>query len=275
MEGIEPEHIDTALIRSFEGIRAIYGEAEEKLSAIKSCPEPCGDGTAAISLSSGQTKKLPCPLLALNCHYGRRIEQELDRHITGVMTDIGVPSRHLENFPKRRETEESAEATQWPIRGFLIFTGDAGAGKSFEAALVLYRYLKSRVSNPLDRGSWEIAGKSKNSILWCTAMDIADEREIAAQAKRRRLAVIDDLGSESDTPESQAAIRGVLLKRYDMKLPTVVTTMLTMVDIDIRYGSRVTNRLTEDIGNGGSIIGCRGLASPTPLFSAAGKRQNS
>jgi hypothetical protein len=272
---MEPEHIDTAIARSFKGIRAISGEVGDKLSAIKECPEPCGDGAVVVSLSSGQTKKLPCPLLAPDCHYGERMERELERHIIGVMADIGVPLRHLENFPERRETEKTAEASQWPVRGFLIFTGDAGTGKSFEAALVLYRYLKSRVSNPFDRGAWETVEKTKSSVVWCTAMDIADDRKIAAQAKRGRLTVIDDLGSESDTSEGQAGIRGVLLKRYDMKLPTVITTLLTLVDIDICYGSRITNRLTEDIGNGGNIIGCRGFSSAAPLFLAAEGRQNS
>jgi DNA replication protein DnaC len=205
------------------------------------------------------------------------MEQRLDRHIIGVMADIGVPLRHIENFPERRETEETAEASRWPVRGFLIFTGDTGMGKSFGAALVLYEYLKSRVSNHFDRGSWEAAEKTRSSVMWSTAMDIAEDRKTAAQAKRGRLVVIDDLGSESDTPEGQTAIRGVLMKRYDMKLPTVVTTSLTMVDIDIRYGSRIANRLTEDIENGGSIIDCRSFSmhSSTLLFMAAEGRQNS
>jgi DNA replication protein DnaC len=105
-------------------------------------------------------------------------------------------------------------------------------------------------------------------------MDIANDRETAAQAKRGRLTVIDDLGSESDTPEGQSAIRGVLLKRYDMKLPTVVTTMLTMVDIEICYGSRIANRLTEDIEDGGNIIGCHGSFNPALLLFAMEGRQN-
>jgi hypothetical protein len=270
-EGTKHERIDTAIARSFENIRAISGEMEEKLSAIESCPEPCGDGTVNILLSSsGQTKKLPCPLLALDCHYGKQMERELDRYITGVMTDIGVPLRHLENFPKRREAEE---ASRWPVRGFFIFTGGSGSGKSFEAALVLYRYLKSRVSNPFDRGSREAVEKTKSSVVWCTAMDIADDREIAAQAKRARLAVIDDLGSENDTPEGQAALRGVFLRRYDMELPTVVTTMLTMVDIELCYGSRIANRLTEDIRNEGRIIEWHGFFNPVLFFCAADGRR--
>ena len=181
---------------------------------------------------------------------------ELDHRVIGLMADMGVPLRHLENFPAERETEETAEARKWPARGFLIFTGETGTGKSYCAAAVLREYLKSRAENPFDlrrRGAVERAG---NSVVWCSATDIADDRETASLAKSAALAVIDDLGGESDTAVNQAAIRGVVLKRYDMKLPTVITTPLTMPEIDIRYGSRTANRLTEDIGKGGMIVGC-------------------
>lgn len=249
-----PEHIETALARSFEGIMAGSDEARKKLSGIKTCPRPCEDGTVNILLSSGQGKKLPCPILVPGCHYGERTRIELDRHVAGLMADMGVPLRHLENFPAERETEETAEARKWLARGFLILTG--GTGKSFRAALVLREYLKRHAANAFGRNALEAVERVGNSVVWCSATDIADDRETASRAKRAPLAVIDDLGGESDTPAGQAAIRGVVLKRYDMKLPTVITTPLTMPEIDIRYGNRMANRLTEDIGKGGMIVGC-------------------
>jgi hypothetical protein len=57
-----------------------------------------------------------------------------------------------------------------------------------------------------------------------------------------------------------------------MKLPTVITTTLTMLDIDIRYGSRVVDRLTEDIGNGGMIVECGDISIRNSfVFSATDK----
>ena len=146
----EPEHIETALDRSFEGIMAKSDEAREKLTGIKNCPRPCEDGTVNIFLSSGQSKKLPCPILGPGCHYGKRTLVELDHRVIGLMADMGVPLRHLENFPAERETEETIEARKWPARGFLIFTGETGTGKSYCAAAVLREYLKSRAENPFD-----------------------------------------------------------------------------------------------------------------------------
>jgi hypothetical protein len=41
-----------------------------------------------------------------------------------------------------------------------------------------------------------------------------------------------------------------------MKLPTVITASLTMPDITYRYGGGITDRLTEDMSDGGRIIDC-------------------
>jgi hypothetical protein len=239
-------------------------EMEEKLAEIKVCPEPCDDCTVEIVLSSGQKRKTPCPVVNSNCEHGQWMEQWLDRYITGVMSGIGVPLRHLENFLELRQTETTAEVAEWRGRGFLVFLGDTGAGKSFGAALAVRKHLKSQAANHFDRRSWDMAERAGNSVAWHGAMEIADDRDAAARARRAFLTVIDDLGGESDTPAGQAAVRGVILKRYDMKQPTVITTALTMLDIDVRYGNRIADRLTEDIGNGGKIIDCGGVSMRNP-----------
>ncbi|MDR0651809.1 MAG: hypothetical protein LBG12_00740, partial [Synergistaceae bacterium] len=64
------------------------------------------------------------------------------------------------------------------------------------------------------------------------------------------------LGGENDASQSLASLRGVILRRYDMKLPAIITTSLTMPDIASRYGSEITDRLTEDMRDGGKIIDC-------------------
>jgi hypothetical protein len=58
-----------------------------------------------------------------------------------------------------------------------------------------------------------------------------------------------------------------------MKLPTVITTALTMLDIDIRYGGRIADRLTEDIGSGGRIIDCGVSMRNTTALPAHGRGQ--
>ena len=232
------------------------GEIEKQLAQIKNCPEPCNDGMVEVTIPSGQTRKMTCPLIVSTCPYGERLEQELDRYVTRVMLAIGVPRRHVENFTEALQTKAFAGIDNWEVRGFLIFTGNTGSGKSFGAALAVSKYLKSLVSNHFDRKAWQTAERGGNSVVWCAATDISDDRETAARAKREHLVVIDDLGGETDTHIGQAILRGVILKRHDMKLPTVITTTLTMLDIDIRYGERVADRLIEDLEKGGMIVEC-------------------
>jgi len=267
------EHISEFTTRLLERVIVMSNEVEEKLNQIVICPEHCNDGMVEISISSGETRKVPCPLIALDCPYGRWMQQELNRYVTGIMSKIGVPRRHLENFMETFQMEALAGIDKWPVRGFLIFTGNTGSGKSFGAALTIRKYLKSLITNNFDRMTWETAERAASSVLWCAAVDISDDRETAVRAKRKYLAVIDDLGGEADTPIGQAAMRSVIMKRHDMKLPTVITTTLTMPGIDIRYGSCVIDRLTEDIGNGSMIIECGNVSKRNNTVSFPADRR--
>jgi hypothetical protein len=233
-------------------------ETEKELAKIRECPEPCDDGTVEITLSSGQRRKLPCPVIktGTECGYAKEMARGLGRHIRSVMAAAGIPLRHIENFARYYPLPEPEEAKKWPARGFLIISGGHGTGKSFCAARMLFDYLKRQVKNPFDRSSWENADRTCNSLMWGTAVEIADDRETALRAKKATLAVIDDLGGESDASTSLAALRGVILRRYDMKLPSVITASLTMPDIAYRYGGWITDRLTEDMKDGGRIIDC-------------------
>jgi hypothetical protein len=253
-----PEHIGAAISRLFEGVMRMTAEMEKELAKIRECPEPCGDGAVEIVLSSGQKRRLPCPVIktGTECEYARDMARDLGRHVRSVMAAAGIPLRHIENFARYYPLPEPEEAKKWPVRGFLIIGGGHGTGKSFCAARMLFNYLKRQVKNPFDRSSWENADRAGNALMWGTAMEIADDRETALRAKKASLAVIDDLGGESDASASLAALRGVILRRYDMKLPTVITTILTMPDIAFRYGGGITDRLTEDMGDGGRIIDC-------------------
>jgi hypothetical protein len=251
-------HIGAAISRLFEGVMRMTGETEKELAKIRECPEPCDDGTVEITLSSGRRRKLPCPVIktGAECGYAEYMEHGLEGHVRSVMAAAGIPLRHVENFARLLPLPGTAEAKEWPARGFLLIGGRHGTGKSFCAALAVFGHLKRQVGNPSDRRSWENADREGSSVIWRAAVEIADDREASVCAKNAALAVIDDLGGESDAHSGVASLRGVIRRRYDMKLPTVITTGLTMPDIAYRYGSGIADRLTEDMGDGGRIIDC-------------------
>lgn len=273
VQGEDAEHIANPVSRLLDGLMAMSGEVNEKLGQISRCPRSCNDGMVEIGVSSGRIRKTACPVMNSKCQYGQRMERTLDRFVMGIMSGIGVPRRHLDNLMAECQTEVLRETGKWSTQGFLILTGGTGSGKSFGAASVVHKYLKSLVTSHFDQQTWVKAEQGADTVIWCAAADIIDERETAALVKQRNLAVIDDLGGEPESSLGQAALRGVLLKRHDMKLPTVITTSLTMLDIDLRYGGRVADRLTEDIGSGGMFIECGDISMRSPrMFPALGEK---
>jgi hypothetical protein len=186
------------------------------------------------------------------------MDGELNRYLAKIMIEAGVPPRHIDNFGTPRETAAVKIAREWGMKGFLILTGGPGVGKSFAAACAVKKFLESRIPDRLDRGTWrnvERPGVGK-TVMWCGADDIAWDRMVASRARGSLLLVIDDLGSEGSSFEGQSAMRGVISRRYDAKLPTVVTTGLTMLDIRNKYGRYIAERLVEDVRHGGKIAEC-------------------
>jgi DNA replication protein DnaC len=92
--------------------------------------------------------------------------------------------------------------------------------------------------------------------MWRSAREIIGGGEAFARVASAALLVLDDLGREENTKTARAALCSAVSKRYDAKLATAVTTELSMTDLRKRYGRYLTDRLAEDMGNGGGIIDC-------------------
>jgi len=73
------------------------------------------------------------------------------------------------------------------------------------------------------------------------------EETIIGRLRRAEFLVIDDLGTAHVRAESQTWIEGIywriLDRRYERKLPTMVTTNLDLAQIGLRIGDRAMSRL--------------------------------
>jgi hypothetical protein len=250
----QSERISDTLSGSIERFREVLDEIRAGLEAIKICPGPCEDGTVSIRAKSGLSRRAACPVANGRCAYGIRLGAELDAYIARIMARIGVPKRHVENFCARRESYTTTEAAKWPVKGFLVFCGKNGSGKSFGAACVVRGYLENRIADRLDREAWGNADRAGNAVTWRSSKDLAGDSEVCEKAASATLLVIDDLGREEDTKIARPALCSVVSKRYDAKLAAVITTELSMADMRKRYGRYLTDRLTEDAGSG--VIDC-------------------
>ena len=254
-------YCEAALERSLRSIQSLTEEVNTELQGIKDraeCPAPCRDGTVLISPKSGQPRRMECPVATKECAYGREIAAGLDGYLLGLMAGCGVPERHRANFRQATHTLATSAARRWFGKGFLVLTGRPGVGKSFGAAYGIYLRLLQSVNHWLDRGTWSTAAKTADGIAWSSAKEIADERSTAVRARNANLLVLDDLGKEEATKTGMAAVCDVIAKRYDDKSPAIVTTELTLPDIEARYGRYLAERLVEDSLSrcGGSLIDC-------------------
>jgi hypothetical protein len=221
-------------------------ETKAALGAIKTCPAPCSDQTVEIRLASMKSRRVACPIASENCDYGARLAERLAYFLIGIMSTVGVPARHLDNIAGSVSSAAIHAAESWQIRGFLVLTGIPGVGKSFAATKIVMKYLRSAICNWFVRQDWKNASQAAESVVWTSAKGIVDDKSLAAKARSYRLVVLDDLGKEDETRTGMAIVRDVISKRYDAKQPTIITSELTLVNIQERYGRYIVERLVED-----------------------------
>ncbi len=234
-------------------ILAKLSENEAAELCIHECPAPCRDRTVEIVTKSGALRRAACPIANPECAYGRMAVKELEARLRSIMLAIGVPMRYLRHVADANTATIAAEsASRWETIGFLVLCGKPGSGKSSGAACTVRKYLWNTIPDTLDRDTWKQAERAVASVVWLTAMEIAQEREAQTTATNAALLVIDDLGGEDGVRSGISAIRHVISKRYGSGKPTVITTALTLDAIAKRYGHETVRRISED----GRIVDC-------------------
>ena len=134
-----------------------------------------------------------------------------------------------------RDAYETARAFAAEPRGWLVFTGPNGSGKTHLAAAIANRCIeKSRpvlfvhVPDLLDHLR---AGFSPTAEL--------SYGNLYEQVTGTPLLVLDGLGAQSATPWAQEKLQQVINHRYNAELPTVITTAMSLNEIDPYIRSRL------------------------------------
>jgi DNA replication protein DnaC len=77
----------------------------------------------------------------------------------------------------------------------------------------------------------------------------ADQRNIAKEARNVRVLIIDDLGSQNETPGwCKDVLQSIIMHRYDKRLPTICTTNLSTQNLEKMYGERTVSRIMDSVG---------------------------
>jgi DNA replication protein DnaC len=141
------------------------------------------------------------------------------------------------------EAYKAAKAYAEQPEGWLVFSGPHGCGKTHLAAAIA----KWRA----DQGF---------AVMFVVVPDLLDHLRSTfnprspisydrrfESVRKASLLVLDDLGTQSATPWAEEKLYQLLNYRYAAKLPTVITTIQTLEEIDPRLRSRMEDRRLSDI----------------------------
>jgi len=165
------------------------------------------------------------------------LELELLRNMTFDNFDhkrLDLPPDKRENL--RTAFNQAVEFARSP-EGWVIFHGLNGCGKThLAAAIANYRLAQGKpvlfvvVPDLLDHLRSTFSPDSKISY-----------DEFSEKLKKTPLLILDDFGEQSATPWAQEKLYQLINYRYNARLPMVVTTCLSLDEIETRISSRMVD----------------------------------
>jgi len=165
------------------------------------------------------------------------LELELLRNMTFDSFDhkrLDLPLEQRQNL--RTAFDQAVEFARSP-EGWLIFQGVNGCGKThLAAAIANYRRAQGKpvffvvVPDLLDHLRSTFSPDSKISY-----------DEYFERLKETPLLILDDFGEQSTTPWAQEKLYQLINYRYNARLPMVVTTCLSLDEIETRISSRMVD----------------------------------
>jgi DNA replication protein DnaC len=124
----------------------------------------------------------------------------------------------------------------------LLFIGQVGTGKTHLTAAIA-NYLMFEKIIPVKFGNvTTLLGEIKNSY---NDEESASESDLIYMLSNVRLLIIDDLGKEKCTEWSNNIIYTIINNRYENYKPTIVTTNLSIKELENQIGDASVSRLIE------------------------------
>lgn len=212
---------------------------------IHDCQMDCDSkGRIKIQLE-GDEVPLPvgCPVFSRECNRGKAILAEM-RQKAEDSVPSEIPERYRKSIVQYDETEAIRGARQWNGAGVMYICGSTGTGKTYAAAWWVYNRLFQRLEKNWDEPfMWQEAAKYE--MRWFSAFDICIDRTIMQEARNAPLLIIDDLGCEVESATNKAIINDLIANRYSHRKPTIITSNLSMEELQSRYKDRMYERILQ------------------------------
>ena len=190
------------------------------------------------------TRVIPC-----QCNKGESEEERLSRlrRDSGDLELELLRNMTFENFDPRRvnlpvEQQQSlGDAYKLARRfaeepeGWIVFQGPTGCGKTHLAAAI--------ANYQLQKGSPVFFKVIPDLLDHLRSTFSPDSKvtydELFDKVKQVPLLILDDFGKQASTPWAQEKLYQVINYRYNARLPTVITTRLSLEEIELEISSRM------------------------------------
>ncbi len=148
--------------------------------------------------------------------------------------------RTAELPPDKRENLRAAVARARAFAenpaGWLVFSGESGCGKTHLAAAIANYQVGAGRATPMFVVVPDLLDHLRATFSPSSAITLD---KLFEQVKTSPLLVLDDLGTESATPWAKEKLFQLLNYRYAARLPTVITTIDNIDQIEPRLRSRM------------------------------------
>jgi len=233
------ELLNFGLVGYFKYMAEMSRIADEMITE---CMEDCDDdGRVEICPDDGMNPCLMgCKLINKDCAYGVKVIERAKISVLNYLNKI-VPKKIFKDLSKVKQTQALNLASGWKYKGVLYLFGESGIGKSFCAAWLLYNHKLNQVTKYWDRE--DVWNDILTGISWVSAYDAVDKLNFE-MVKRAPMLILDDLGTEQQTPGNKSTIGEIIAKRYDNDVPTIITSNIN--PNSLMYGKRVTDRIADE-----------------------------
>ncbi len=224
---------------------------------LKTCPN-CGEAVEKVITVLNKPWKVP---VACSCRKARLEEERikfenedkqrrLDIIFKNSLMDKKFKDVTFENWDHTQANEKIYEICSRYSYKFselkennvgLIIYGVPGNGKTYASACIANSLLQKGIP-VICVGINALLDRIKETYnKWGTE----GEQTILRSLANAELLILDDLGTEQDTPWSRTQIYNIIDSRYRNELPTIITINLSLNDIEKRYGKRTYDRILE------------------------------
>ena len=234
-------------------VKVTWQENTENL-LVKTCAE-CGFPIEPFI--SPVTGRILCPVCPCEIEketlerkrlFDQQKKAKLDYLFAGCAIGEALPAADLEGFVERPGTEDAYAAVMEYVKNLpdmiekgqgLIIVGPPGCGKS---------HLVSAVANKVREAGYSVLFERAPKLLMrlrsaYNSKSRVCELELFEALGRVDLLVIDDLGAEKRTDWSEQTIYTVIDERYASGRATLITTNLSLEELEEKVGERTMDRL--------------------------------